>query len=79
MEGAANKPTISSTKQFTTKGSCARFLCQNPRFINEPIRHLLPEENSQSVSECMNWSAMEHEQSHRRVIRERPSTCDNEM
>lgn len=49
------------TKRHTAKGSHAKFLYENPRFINEPIMHVLPQECSQSVSECMDWSAVEQE------------------
>ena len=38
------------------KGTCAKFLRQNPRFINEPICHVLPNEYSASVGACMSWS-----------------------
>ncbi len=40
-----------------TKGSCAQFLRQNPRYINEPICQLLPNENGTSVRECLAWRA----------------------
>ena len=37
------------------KGTCAKFLRQNPRFINEPICQVLPNESSGSVGECLSW------------------------
>ncbi len=37
------------------KGLNAMFLRQNPRFINEPIRHILPNEMSTSVEDCLHW------------------------
>ncbi len=37
------------------KGMNAKFLRQNPRFINEPIRHILPNEMSTSVEDCLHW------------------------
>ena len=45
--------TYSSTH---IKGTCAKFLRQNPRFINEPVCHVLPNEYSASVGACMSWS-----------------------
>ena len=39
------------------KGTCAKFLRQNPRFINESVCHVLPNEYSASVGECMSWSS----------------------
>ena len=40
----------------TVKGTCAKFLRQNPRFVNEPICQVLPNESSGSVGECLSWS-----------------------
>eukprot|EP00731_Ephydatia_muelleri_P022095 Em0014g686a len=42
-------------KTHTNKGTCAQFLRDNPRFLNEPIRYLLPGEKSTSVAECLEW------------------------
>lgn len=42
-------------KQHTIKGTCAQFLRDNPRFLNEPIRYLLPSEKSNSVAQCLEW------------------------
>ena len=37
------------------KGLNARFLRHNPRYINEPICHVLPNETSSSVQDCLQW------------------------
>ena len=47
---------VQSTAERKTgvlKGSCAQFLRQNPHFLNEPICHVLPNETSKSVADCM--------------------------
>lgn len=41
------------------KGLNAKFLRHNPRFINEPICHVLPNEISASVGDCMQWGDVE--------------------
>ena len=53
---------VQSTAERKTgvlKGSCAQFLRQNPRFLNEPICHVLPNETSRSVADCMQWTREE--------------------
>lgn len=51
------KRTVELTTKNNIKGTCARFLRQNPRFVNEPICQVLPNEHSASVGECLSWSA----------------------
>lgn len=46
--------------RITTKGTRAKFLYENPRFINEPIRYVVPDKGAQSVGECLDWSEMEN-------------------
>lgn len=53
---SSNLPASNLSHRHTTRGIHARFLYENPRFINEPIMHVLPQETSQSVGECMVWS-----------------------
>ncbi len=48
-------------RKTTIKGSRAKFLYENPRFINEPIRYVVPDKGAQSVGECLDWSEMENE------------------
>ena len=47
--------TVETTTKTNIKGTCAKFLRQNPRFINEPICRVLPNEYSTSVGECLSW------------------------
>lgn len=39
------------------KGVNAKFIRQNPRYINEPICHVLSNEISSSVEDCLQWSS----------------------
>lgn len=45
-----------AAKSNVKKGTCAKFLRQNPRFVNEPICQVLPNESSASVGECLSWA-----------------------
>ena len=54
-ETSAIACTDIAAKSNTTKGSCAKFLRENPRFLNEPICHVLPNESSRSVGDCLSW------------------------
>ena len=64
QEERKNKSYIDSTSSYhilhddikPSKGSHAKFLYQNPRYLNEPICQMLPNENSRSVGACLNWS-----------------------
>lgn len=47
--------TVETTTKTNIKGTCAKFLRQNPRFINEPICRVFPNEYSTSVGECLSW------------------------
>lgn len=51
-----SKKTNSSQPSNSAKGQCAQFLRHNPRFINEPICQVLPNESSTSVAECLQWN-----------------------
>jgi hypothetical protein len=56
----ANNTTRSITepaKNNNVKGTCAKFLRENPRFLNEPVCHVLPNESSGSVGDCLSWSS----------------------
>lgn len=46
-----------TTAKSNIKGTCAKFLRANPRFLNEPICQVLPNESSGSVSDCLSWSS----------------------
>ena len=39
------------------KGTCAQFLRENPRFLNEPICRVAPSECSRDVNDCITWHA----------------------
>lgn len=67
MEGEGTVPDVNQTveektqtaterKPGTVKGTCAQFLRHNPRYINEPICHVLPNEQSTSMADCMHWT-----------------------
>ncbi len=47
----------STTAKSNVKGTCAKFLRENPRFLNEPICQVLPNELSGSVGDCLSWSS----------------------
>ena len=51
----ANNTTVAANSN--TKGTCAKFLRENPRFLNEPICQVLPNESSSSVGDCLSWSS----------------------
>ena len=59
VEGSSFSSCNSVTKELSNrrykKGLNAQFLRQNPRFVNEPICHVLPNEMSASVGDCMQW------------------------
>lgn len=44
-------------KNNNVKGTCAKFLRENPRFLNEPVCQVLPNESSGSVGDCLSWSS----------------------
>ena len=46
-------PERSSPKHV--KGTRAKFIRQNPRFINNPICTIVPCEGGKSVAECLDW------------------------
>lgn len=50
-----SRPIVQPSQPRYKKGMNAKFLRQNPRFINEPIRHILPNEMSTSVEDCLHW------------------------
>ena len=50
-----NGEVEATAMKSTVKGTCAKFLRQNPRFINEPICQVLPNESSRSVGDCLRW------------------------
>lgn len=56
MDVEGRVQSTAERKTDVLKGSCAQFLRQNPRFLNEPICHLLPNETSRSVADCMQWA-----------------------
>jgi len=41
---------------FKSKGSHARFLGQNPRYINEPVCQIRPNDGGYSVKDCLSWN-----------------------
>ena len=45
------------------KGLNASFLRHNPRHINEPVCHVLPNETSSSVQDCLQWEPAQGVQS----------------
>ena len=56
MDVEGRVQSTAERKPSVLKGSCAQFLRQNPRFLNEPLCHLLPNETSRSVADCMEWT-----------------------
>ena len=44
-------------KSNNVKGTCAKFLRENPRFLNEPVCQVLPNESSGSVGDCLSWGS----------------------
>jgi len=59
-EPSENQPSeidkLSLRSSRYKKGLNAKFIRQNPRFINDPICHVLPNESSSSVHDCLHWS-----------------------
>ena len=53
------------------KGTRAKFIRQNPRFINTPICQVLPCEGGKSVAECLEWK---EEKGGRRQRRQRQTS-----
>ena len=45
----------SKSKLMNTRGAHAQFLRENPRFLNDPICHVVPSETSKDVEECLSW------------------------
>ena len=52
---SCNSVTKELNKGRYKKGLNAKFLRHNPRFVNEPICHVLPNETSACVGDCMQW------------------------
>ena len=48
---------IGPAKGNNVKGTCAKFLRENPRFLNEPVCQVLPNESSGSVGNCLSWGS----------------------
>lgn len=44
------------------RGLNAQFLRHNPRYIHEPVCHVLPNETSSSVGECLVWNQRRKEE-----------------
>lgn len=45
----------SKPKLLNARGAHAQFLRENPRFLNDPICHVVPSETSRDVEECLSW------------------------
>ena len=45
----------SNPKLLNSRGTHAQFLRENPRFLNDPICHVVPSETSRDVEECLSW------------------------
>ncbi len=74
-----DQPPESLRGRKVLKGTHAKFLYENPRFINEPIRYVLPDEGARSVGECMDWSEGKNEMYKRgQSTTNTTSTGDNE-
>ena len=53
----APRPPISGNN----KGTVAKFLRENPRFINEPICNLVSSDNCSEVKDCLAWKQSTNE------------------
>jgi hypothetical protein len=64
---AGNRPSTTNSRGSTpeksspkhVKGTRAKFIRQNPRFINSPICQVMPCEGGKSVAECLEWKEEE--------------------
>ena len=58
-EASNNTATVTAAAKINTntKGTCAKFLRENPRFLNEPVCQVLPNESSGSVGDCLSWGS----------------------
>lgn len=57
LKKSAEANNTTTAAKSNTKGTCAKFLRENPRFLNEPICQVLPNESSGSVGDCLSWSS----------------------
>lgn len=55
QQQAVDNSNGSKPKLMNCRGTHAQFLRENPRFLNDPICHVVPSETSRDVEECLSW------------------------
>lgn len=65
--GAPHTLEKMENRKGNVRGKYARFINENPRFINEPIYNISYTIDSRaSVSDCMKWTTNENKKNHKK-------------